>query len=34
VIQGCLLFVAVIYVLVNLFVDLLYPAFDPRVGAE
>ena len=34
VIQGCLLFVAVIYVMVNLFVDLLYPIFDPRVTAE
>ncbi|MCP3729957.1 ABC transporter permease [Sphingomonas sp. MG17] len=34
VIQGCLLFTAVIYVLVNLTVDLLYPLFDPRVTAE
>ncbi len=34
VIQGCLLFVAVIYVLVNLIVDLCYPIFDPRVTAE
>ncbi len=34
VIQGCLLFVAVIYVLVNLVVDLCYPIFDPRVTAE
>lgn len=34
VIQGCLLFVAVIYVAVNLLVDLLYPVFDPRVTAE
>jgi peptide/nickel transport system permease protein len=34
VIQGCLLFVAFIYVLVNLIVDLLYPVFDPRVTAE
>jgi peptide/nickel transport system permease protein len=33
VVQGCLLFVAGIYVLVNLFVDLLYPLFDPRVTA-
>ncbi|MBD9496297.1 MULTISPECIES: ABC transporter permease [Ensifer] len=31
VIQGCLLFIAVIYVLVNLIVDLCYPLFDPRV---
>jgi peptide/nickel transport system permease protein len=34
VIQGCLLFVAISYVLVNLVVDLLYPLFDPRVVAE
>lgn len=34
VVQGVMLFVAVIYVLVNLAVDLLYPVFDPRVTAE
>lgn len=34
VIQGCLLFVALSYVVVNLMVDLLYPLFDPRVVAE
>ncbi|KAA3509502.1 ABC transporter permease [Agrobacterium rosae] len=34
VIQGCLLFVAFSYVVVNLVVDLLYPLFDPRVVAE
>lgn len=34
VIQGALIFIAVIYVLVNLLVDLLYPLFDPRVTAE
>jgi len=34
VIQGCLLFVAVIYVLTNLVIDLCYPIFDPRVLAE
>lgn len=33
VIQGCLLFIATVYVLVNLVVDLLYPIFDPRVTA-
>jgi peptide/nickel transport system permease protein len=33
VVQGCLLFTAVIYVVVNLTVDLLYPVFDPRVTA-
>lgn len=31
VVQGVLLFVALIYVIVNLTVDLLYPLFDPRV---
>ena len=31
VVQGCLLFVTLIYVLVNLLVDLCYPLFDPRV---
>lgn len=34
VIQGCLMFTAVIYVIVNLVVDLLYPIFDPRVTAS
>ncbi|MBU0723839.1 MAG: ABC transporter permease [Alphaproteobacteria bacterium] len=34
IIQGCLLFTAVIYVIVNLIVDLCYPLFDPRVMAE
>lgn len=33
VVQGCLLFTAVVYVVVNLIVDLLYPLFDPRVAA-
>jgi peptide/nickel transport system permease protein len=33
VIQGVMLFIAVIYVVVNLIVDLLYPVFDPRVTA-
>lgn len=31
VVQGVLLFTAVLYVLVNLVVDLCYPLFDPRV---
>ncbi|MGB3555829.1 MAG: ABC transporter permease [Jannaschia sp.] len=31
VLQGCLLFIAAIYVFVNLAVDLLYMVFDPRV---
>lgn len=34
VIQGCLLFIACTYVLVNLVIDLCYPVFDPRVTAE
>jgi peptide/nickel transport system permease protein len=34
VVQGCLLFIALIYVVVNLIVDLMYPLFDPRVTAE
>lgn len=34
VIQGCLLFIAGIYVCVNLVIDLLYPFFDPKVTAE
>ncbi|GJD52536.1 Glutathione transport system permease protein GsiC [Methylobacterium crusticola] len=34
VIQGCLLFVALTYVLVNLVIDLCYPIFDPRVTAQ
>lgn len=33
VIQGCLLVVALCYVVVNLVVDLCYPLFDPRVRA-
>jgi peptide/nickel transport system permease protein len=31
VVQGCLLFITLIYVFVNLLVDLCYPLFDPRV---
>lgn len=33
VVQGCLLFTAFIYVMINLIVDLFYPLFDPRVAA-
>jgi peptide/nickel transport system permease protein len=33
VVQGCMLYVAFMYVLVNLFVDLVYPLLDPRVKA-
>jgi peptide/nickel transport system permease protein len=31
VVQGCMLFIAFIYVMVNLLVDLVYPLLDPRV---
>lgn len=31
-VQGCLLFIAFIYVMVNLLVDLVYPLLDPRVA--
>lgn len=34
VVQGCLLFTALLYVVVNLIVDLCYPLFDPRVTAS
>lgn len=34
VVQGCLLFIALLYVAVNLVVDLLYPLFDPRVKLQ
>lgn len=34
VVQGCLLFTAVIYVIINLLVDLCYPLLDPRVAAR
>jgi peptide/nickel transport system permease protein len=34
VVQGCLLFTAFIYVMVNLLVDICYPIFDPRVTAR
>jgi len=33
VVQGCMLYVAFMYVLVNLAVDLVYPLLDPRVTA-
>jgi peptide/nickel transport system permease protein len=32
VVQGCILFISVIYVFVNLIVDMLYPLFDPRIA--
>lgn len=33
VVQGCMLYVALMYVVVNLIVDLVYPLLDPRVTA-
>jgi peptide/nickel transport system permease protein len=30
-VQGCVLYVAVVYVLVNLVVDLMYGVLDPRI---
>ena len=32
VVQGCVLFIAVVYVLVNLLVDILYTYIDPRIS--
>ncbi len=32
VVQGCVLFIATVYVFVNLIVDLLYAAIDPRIS--
>lgn len=34
VVQGCVLFIALIYVLVNLVVDLLYAYIDPRISYD
>jgi len=31
VVQGCILFMAIVYVIINLVVDLLYAYFDPRI---
>ncbi len=31
VVQGCILFIALVYVIINLVVDLLYGYFDPRI---
>ncbi len=31
IVQGCILFIALIYVVINLVVDLLYSYFDPRI---
>jgi len=34
VVQGCILFIALVYVLINLAVDLFYSYFDPRVSYQ
>ena len=31
VVQGCILFIALIYAVINLVVDILYGYFDPRI---
>jgi len=33
-VQGCILFIALTYVVVNLVIDLLYGVLDPRVRYE
>jgi len=30
-VQGCILFIAVVYIFVNLFVDIIYAYIDPRI---
>ena len=30
-VQGCVLFIAMLYLIINLVVDILYPYFDPRI---
>ena len=32
VIQGCILFITIIYIVLNFVVDTVYPLFDPRIG--
>ena len=34
VVQGCVLFIAFVYVLVNLVTDLLYAYIDPRISYD
>jgi peptide/nickel transport system permease protein len=31
VVQGCILFIALVYMVINLIVDVLYVYFDPRI---
>lgn len=33
VIQGCILFITMIYIVLNFVVDTVYPLFDPRIGS-
>ena len=33
-VQGCILFIAVVYVLINFAVDMLYSVLDPRIRVE
>lgn len=33
-VQGCILFIALVYAIINLTVDILYPYFDPRIEYE
>ena len=34
VVQGCILFIALVYMVINLIVDILYVTFDPRITYE
>ena len=34
VVQGCVLFIAFVYVIVNLVVDVLYAYIDPRISYD
>ena len=34
VVQGCVLFIAFVYVVVNLLVDILYTYIDPRISYQ
>jgi peptide/nickel transport system permease protein len=34
VVQGCILFIALVYMVINLIVDILYASFDPRITYE
>jgi len=34
VVQGCILFIALVYMVINLLVDVLYVYFDPRIAYD